>query len=197
MKPYGEWDRAYEHPLTELPWELGRPRPQLVKLIDSGRVEPCRTLDICCGAGTNTVYLAKRKFGVTAIDISKKAVAIAKQKASLAKVDIRFDVGNSVHLPYEDKEFGFVYDMGCFHHIQPHDRNDYIRGVHRVLEDRGVYFMTCFSYRNGPGWNRFSEEQIRELFSGHFDFEFIDHFGSVEGDGKIRYFYSSLMVKKN
>lgn len=193
---YEEWDRAYEHPLSELPWELGRPRPQLVELIESGGIKPGNALDICCGAGTNTVYLASKGFDATGIDISPRAIAIAEEKAKAAGVKIQFQVGNSVHLPYNDGEFDLVYDMGCFHHIYPEDRKSYIAGVHRVLKDSGSYFMTCFSRRNGSAWNHFTEEQLREIFSPFFNVIDIDHFPSIERDGITRYFYSVLMEKK-
>lgn len=192
---YEEWDEAYAHPLTELPWELGRPRPQLVKLVESGKVKPGKALDICCGVGTNTVYLASKGFEVSGIDISRRAIAIAKKKAELAGVKIRFRVGNSVRLPYDDEEFDFVFDMGCFHHIHPEDRRSYIAGVHGVLKEGGKYNMTCFSWRNGPAWNHFAEEQLREIFSPFFNILEVEHFSSVEGDGVTRYFYSVLMEK--
>jgi len=72
---YEEWDEAYAHDLSELPWELGKPRQQLVKLVESGIIKQgSRALDICCGAGTNTVYLASKGFVVSAIDISPRAI---------------------------------------------------------------------------------------------------------------------------
>ncbi|NIV43965.1 methyltransferase domain-containing protein, partial [Candidatus Bathyarchaeota archaeon] len=55
--------------------------------MDSGRIRPCEALDLCCGAGTNPVFLAKKGFDVTALDISDKAVEYAKEKASEANVD--------------------------------------------------------------------------------------------------------------
>jgi len=57
---YRDWDRIYrEYPLSQLGWELGKPRKVLVDLVEAGTVKPGRVLDICCGAGTNTVYLAQ------------------------------------------------------------------------------------------------------------------------------------------
>lgn len=93
-----------------------------------------KALDICCWVGTNTVYLAQQGFEVTGIDISSRAIEYAKEKARQAKVEIRFIVGNSVHLPFENSEFDFVFDMGCFHHIHVEDREAYIAGISRVLK---------------------------------------------------------------
>lgn len=86
--------------------------------------------------------------------------------------------------------------MGCFHHVKVWDRTTFIKGVHRVLKQSGVYLLVCFSYKNGPAWNHFTKEQIVKLFSDYFKIEKIEHVGSVEGDGFRRYFYVVLMEKK-
>lgn len=194
---YEEWDRVYrKYPLEALPWELGKPRKVLVDLVEGGRIKKGKALDICCGAGTNALYLAKEGFQVTGIDVSSKAVEYAKEKARKAGVGARFQVENFLKLPFEDEEFGFVFDMGCFHHVKVKDRTAFIGGVHRVLKKGGSYLVVCFSYKNGPAWNHFTEEQIIQIFSGYFRIRDIKHVSSVEGDGVVRYFYSVLMDRK-
>lgn len=194
---YEEWDLIYRtYPLEELPWELGRPRRVLVELVEKGLVKKGKALDICCGVGTNTVYLAQNGFEVTGIDISSKALEYAKEKAEQAKVNIRFMVRNFLELPFEDEEFDFAFDMGCFHHVKPDDRSTFIKGVNRVLKRDGSYLMVCFSDRKGPGWNHFTTEEITQLFSDLFRIKRIEHVSSPEGDNRVRYFYQVLMQKK-
>ncbi len=194
---YEEWDRIYRRYRPEaLPWELSRPRKVLVELVEKGLIKKGKALDICCGAGTNALYLAKRGFQVTGIDISSKAIEYAKEKAKKANAKARFQVQNFLNLPFEDKEFDFIFDMGCFHHVKVNDRSTFIRGVHRVLNKDGFYLMVCFSYRNGPAWNHFTKEQIIQLFSNYFKIKNIEHVASVEGNGYKRYFYSVFMEKK-
>jgi len=194
---YEEWDQIYRrYSIETLPWELGRPRKVLVELVEKGLIKRGKALDICCGAGTNALYLAEKGFQVTGIDISPKAVEYAKEKARKANARTQFQVQNFLNLPFEDEEFDFVFDMGCFHHVKVKDRSTFIRGVHRVLKKGGSYLMVCFSYRNGPAWNHFTKEQIIQLFSNHFKIKNIEHVASVEGDGYVRYFYSVLMEKK-
>lgn len=195
---YEEWDQIYRrYPLEALPWELSRPRKVLVELVEKGLIKKGNALDICCGAGTNALYLAEKGFQVTGIDISSKAVEYAKEKARKTSARAQFQVQNFLKLPFKDEEFDFVFDMGCFHHVKVKDRNTFIRGVHRVLKKGGFYLMVCFSHRNGPAWNHFTREQIIQLFSGHFKIKNIEHTASVEGDGYTRYFYSVLMEKSS
>jgi 2-polyprenyl-3-methyl-5-hydroxy-6-metoxy-1,4-benzoquinol methylase len=66
MGNYSEWDRIYRaYPLEELGWELGKPRPILVEYMKKGLLPSGRALDTCCGAGTNTTYLAQNHLEVT------------------------------------------------------------------------------------------------------------------------------------
>ena len=198
MSDYTEWDEYYrQYPLEELGWELGKPRPILIEYMEKGLIIPTgKALDICCGAGTNTVYLAQNGFDVTGLDISKTAIKIAKKKAHQAKVDINFLAESFIDLPFVDEAFSFVFDMGCFHHVEVEERPKFIAGVHRVLKEWGKYMLTCFSYKNGLGWNHFTKQQIIDLFSGAFELGEVRHYSSLEGDGIIRFFYTVLMKKK-
>jgi ubiquinone/menaquinone biosynthesis C-methylase UbiE len=194
---YGEWDQIYRrYPIESWGWELGKPRPILVEFVEKGLIKRGKVLDLCCGAGTNTVYLAEKGFEVTAIDISRKAIAYAKEKAGHANVKIDFMIQSFVDLSFKDEQFDFVFDMGCFHHVEIVDRPKFITGVHRVLKKAGNYLLTCFSYKNGPAWNHFTEKQLISLFSDYFNIREIRHVSSIEGDGVKRYFYTVWMKKK-
>lgn len=192
-----DWDSIYRRrTLDELPWERGKPREVLVELVESGTIERGRALDTCCGAGTNGIYLAEKGFDVVGIDISSKAIEISRRRAEEANVKMDLRVQDFLELPFDDGEFDFVLDSGCFHHVIIEKRNDYIQGVHRVLRNGGKYFLLCFSHKNGPGWNQFTQEQIHELFSGFFEILFIKDIKFQEGDLVYRFFLNSLMVKK-
>lgn len=190
------WERIYQKfPLEELGWELGKPRPILVEYVERGAINRGKALDICCGAGTNTIYLALQKFEVTGIDISSTAIEYAKAKAIEAGVSIRFMSQDFLQLPFKDEEFDFVFDMGCFHHVEVNDRLTFIKGVSRVLRKKGIYMLTCFSYRNGKAWNYFTKSQLFKLFSPYFEIGEIRDYPSMEGDGVVRYFFTAWMKK--
>jgi ubiquinone/menaquinone biosynthesis C-methylase UbiE len=192
-----EWEQiCRNYLLNELGWKLGKPRPILVEYVAKKLVRKGKTLDLCCGAGTNTVYLAQNGFDVTGIDISLTAVAYAKAKAAQANVKIRFFVQNFLKLPFNNEGFDFVHDMGSFHHVKPEDRQTFIQGVDRVLKAGGTHMLTAFSYKNGLGWNHFTKPRLVALFSSYFGLGAFRHYSSVEGDGVTRYFYTVPMKRK-
>ena len=75
---------------ANLPWCLEEIPQWFKQLVKSEWISPCKTLDLGCGIGDYANYLAENKFDVTAIDISKKAISLAKKKYSLK--NLRFKV---------------------------------------------------------------------------------------------------------
>jgi release factor glutamine methyltransferase len=52
--------------------------------------KPCKVLDMCTGSGCIAAVLAKHDFIVSAVDISSRALRIAKKNARLHDLDIKF-----------------------------------------------------------------------------------------------------------
>lgn len=193
---YNKWDLIYrKNPLNTLGWELGRPRPILVQLIQKGLISKGKALDLCCGAGTNSIYLAKKGFQVTATDISSLALQYACEKIKKENLMIDLIRSSFVNLSFCSEIFDLIFDMGCFHHVEIDDRISFIEGVSQVIKNNGYYLLTCFSEKNGLSWNHFTKNQLIELFSPFFKILKIMHYSSLEGDNVIRYFYTILMKK--
>lgn len=192
------WERIYqENPLEGLPWEEGKPSAELVALIESGVVERGAVLDICCGSGSNAVYLAKKGFTCYGIDISPTAIGYAQAKTAREGVSCKLVTGDAIGLPYPDSMFVLVFDRGCFHSISSQDRKAYISGIHRVLKPSGKYQLLCFSSKNHRGYGppySFSSKDIRHYFSHWFKIHYIREL-TREVNGIRHYFLSVLMEK--
>ena len=190
-----KWDSFYKtNAPDQLPWETGRAEPDLAELIKQGVVDEGRVLDICCGLGTQTIYMAKQGFEVYGIDISSTAVKLAQERCSEEGVACHLTQGDASDLKYPDGFFTFVFDRGRFHSMSPERLETYIRGIHRVLKDGGKYYMKCFSSRNGNWVNSFTEQDIRNYFSPLFKILEINEYTHVENTyGQRVYLYGVLM----
>ncbi len=97
-------------------------------------------LDVGCGAGAETIFLARCGFSAIGVDSSAKAVEIARARAAAAGVEASFHRADATDLPLADRSIGFAADRGCFH-VTGHDRRAaYAREVHRVLSP-GARFL--------------------------------------------------------
>lgn len=184
-------------PLDEIPWNIETPPELLVELVDSGKVKPCKVVDLGCGAGNYSVYLAERGFEVTGIDFSPTAIKLAKENAERKGVSCNFLVADVVDgLDEIDQTWDFVYEWGLLHLIFPEHREKYVKNVSRILNPKGKYLSLCFSEKDtsfeGSGKYRdteigsvlyFScEDELRELFKAYF--QIID-LRTVEISGKF------------
>lgn len=110
--PMPDWDERYAS--EDLPWDTGRPDPHLVELVERGVIAPGRALEVGCGTGTNSLYLAGEGFEVLGVDISPRAIARAKAKAA-AESKARFAVHDFLAAPLDEPPFEFVLDRGVLH----------------------------------------------------------------------------------
>ena len=181
---YFDVDRIYQElPLEKIPWNSETPPDALVQLVQEGKIRPCRTIDLGCGAGNYAIYLAALGFEVTGADSSSAAIKIAKENAKKQGVRCKFIVADLLGDLHEVTDlFDFAFDWEFLHHIFPEDRGTYIRNVYKILKPQATYFSVCFSEKDpqfgGSGKYRktrigttlyfSSESELRELVSPYF-----------------------------
>jgi len=162
------WEKVYESKAT--PWDVEQAEDVLVKLINSNFIKPCRVLEIGCGAGNDAIFMAKKGFDVTAIDISKRAIEEAKNRAEKAGFHCKFLAEDITELKSVSGEFDFVYDRACFHFIPKEKREKYIQAVKKLLVKNGYFALIVSSEKDAvKGPYQFSKDDIKQLFGKDFD----------------------------
>ncbi|PJE57921.1 MAG: class I SAM-dependent methyltransferase, partial [Candidatus Portnoybacteria bacterium CG10_big_fil_rev_8_21_14_0_10_36_7] len=96
------------------------------------------------------------------------------EKARKLHGKVSFVVDDILHTKLH-KTFDYIFDRGCFHVLEPEERNPYIQNVKKLLSDKGILFLKCFSTKeiNDKGPHRFSHEDIKKIFSRDFIIESI------------------------
>ncbi|MFH1694405.1 MAG: class I SAM-dependent methyltransferase [Patescibacteria group bacterium] len=104
-----------------------------------------KVLDIGCGAGRTTFYLAKLDNKVVGIDISEKFIEKAKERLKEEPADIEFKVGDANKLAYPDSSFsGAVFSFNGIGFIpRKEGKIKFINEVNRVLKSGGYLFFTA------------------------------------------------------
>ena len=116
--PQRDWNDHYAKGF--MPWDSDEPDENLVEFVRSQPLAPCRVLDIGCGTGTNSLWLAEQGFDVLGVDLSALAIQRAQEKAAGRK-GCRFEVLDILaHAPPRGS-FELVFDRGCFHVFDEHD----------------------------------------------------------------------------
>jgi len=174
MGAWGQfWNLFY---LWRAPWDVGEPRPELVRLVESGRLEACPAIDLGCGIGENVIYLAKQGFEVMGVDISSRAIAKARRKAQAAGISPMFLVGDVTNLDGVEGLFDLVVDNGCLHSLfSSAARASYVQTVLRLTRAGSRYFLRCFvrdpHYRFSLLIGRMEPGEVEYRFGRQFDIE--------------------------
>ena len=73
-----DWNEHYISRQT--PWDSGVPSKELIRVLDTEKITPCRAGELGCGTGTNSIYLATRGFDTTGFDCSPAALEERERK---------------------------------------------------------------------------------------------------------------------
>ncbi|MHB8584268.1 MAG: class I SAM-dependent methyltransferase [Thermoplasmatota archaeon] len=125
---------------------LGRPgvSPWVAALFAAGVIEPgMSVLDIGCGAGTDSVALAR--WGVrrvTGIDVSPRSIAEARRRARSASVQkstqfIRCSIFDAPAV-FDAGQFDVAVDTLLLNNLNPDDLSRYARGVAHAVRAGGL-----------------------------------------------------------
>ncbi|MER5766364.1 class I SAM-dependent methyltransferase [Streptomyces sp. NPDC001985] len=96
-------------------------------------------LDIGCGNGTTSVWLARTTgCRVTGIDLSLVRVTNAQRlREANPAARVTFRKASAERVPYPDGSFSHAWSQATLYHV--HDRPRALAEVHRVLRDGGVF----------------------------------------------------------
>ncbi|MGH9144616.1 MAG: class I SAM-dependent methyltransferase [Vicinamibacterales bacterium] len=137
------------------PWD-GHPLPAWLRgqIEDPGGLTPGRALDIGCGTGDTSIYLARHGWTVTGIDFVKRALDRARTKTAAAEVRVRYEQADVTRLSASGIGEGFdlIVDNGCLHGLDASQRDAYVREVSAAAAPGARLLIMAFAegQRRGP-----------------------------------------------
>jgi SAM-dependent methyltransferase len=151
------------------PWDSGTPPLELIRLVeDDGASEPARALDLGCGTGTNTVYLASHGWAATGVDNVERALVAARHKAAAVGVEPLFVKGDVTRLKQLPVGSGYtlILDLGCYHGLPHAQRDDYADGVTAVAAPGATLLLYAFLPKVLPKVVGVTADELEVRFSG-------------------------------
>jgi 2-polyprenyl-3-methyl-5-hydroxy-6-metoxy-1,4-benzoquinol methylase len=142
------WDKMYDLPLENIPWEIKDPPKELVSAINAGEVKGAKALDIACGTGNYTFYLAQHGFSdVLGVDFSEKALAVARKNNEKLKLPVRFAFADvtKIEKTLNGETFDFILDYSILHHLEPSVTASYAHQCANLLNPGGRLLLVCYS----------------------------------------------------
>lgn len=179
------WQAFYANRDRQCPFFVLAPDENLVEWVQQGRFQSGRALDIGCGNARNAIYLARHGFTVDAVDHSASAIDWAREEVSKANASVCVHHKSIFDFEVHAGTYDVVYDSGCFHHIPPHQRADYVQRVSDALKPGAALGLVCFTPEGGSGrtdaevyaqgslgWGLgYDEPRLRQIWGAAFDIQ--------------------------
>lgn len=153
-------------------WDREAPVADVVELAEGpSQLPPGRALEVGCGTGVESVYLAAHGWDVTGVDMVPRALSIARRRAAQAGVTPRFLEGDATCLPDLGVGDGFtlLLDFGCFHTIPPDRRDAYGVSVSAVAAPGATFLLYGFTRppRFAPMATSISTDELMRHLGAH------------------------------
>jgi SAM-dependent methyltransferase len=129
------------------PWDGHPLATTLGELIEgTAALPPGSTLDVGCGTGDSSIYLARHGWQVTGVDFTPKALDKARAKARAADATVNFVHADVTHLHQAgiEGDFQLVVDNGCFHGMSEQDRDLYVQEISAAAAPDARLLITAF-----------------------------------------------------
>ncbi len=117
----------------------------------SGSETP-KIIDIGCGIGGSSLYLAEKLHGeVVGITLSPVQANRAQERAAAAGLSEKatFKVANALDIPYPDDTFDLVWTLESGEHMP--DKEKFLQECYRVLKPGGRMILATWCHRSTEG----------------------------------------------
>jgi ubiquinone/menaquinone biosynthesis C-methylase UbiE len=136
-----------------------------------------KVLEVGCGDGYGSAYLAKVAAEVTGMDYEKDVILRAKNKYS-AK-NLSFTDGDATRLQFADESFDAVCSFQVIEHIPEGQLLRYLLEIRRVLKNDGTFYLSTLNlehsikspitYQKNPAHcKEFTLGELKELLGSAF-----------------------------
>lgn len=191
---YSTWYRNFK-----VPWDIG-PRKELVELVESGRIQPGRAIDLGSGTGSNCVFLAERGFEVTGVDFAPGAIELGRERAAEAGVSVNFIQDDLTNLQHIQDTFDLLVDYGTLDDLSLKNREHYVQNVLPLSHPGSQFLLYCFEWEP-RWWERllnlawaFYPGETQERFGTWFE---IDRYASEGSGSKLMPGWAVYLMTRN
>ncbi|MEU6714627.1 class I SAM-dependent methyltransferase [Nonomuraea sp. NPDC046802] len=157
------YNTAYKLGLA--PWDNGPPMDELIETLKE--FTPGRAIDLGCGTGRDSVYMAQQGWRVTGVDLSPEAIKKARKRAEASGVEVDFVQYDLLNLPSGGIEggFDFLLDFGCSHSLRDEAKGPYAAAVAELAKPGATLYLYAFT--KGPLSVR--REEIDTCFTPYWE----------------------------
>ncbi len=138
----------YSYLFGQAGWDTGIVPPEIAALIEDEKLPAGRVIDLGCGTGTTSIYLAQHGWQGVGIDYLPYPIWVARRKARQAGVSeqLHFIVGDVTKLDRLPlgTDFDLAVDIGCGHSLPAQSLPTYARSLACLVRPGGLLMLYMF-----------------------------------------------------
>ncbi len=151
----------------KIPWDSGVVPPEVIRLAD--HLPAGRSLDLGCGTGTSSLYLAGRGWRAIGVDFVQIAIGHARRKAKQQHLAAEFHCADVTKLSFLEPPFNLILDVGCFHCLAPDQQRNYADHLARLAVPGATYALYAHQPRLIDGSRvGVTEDEVAQVFAPAF-----------------------------
>lgn len=150
-----------------------------------------KALDVGCGSGVNSIFLAAEGFDVTGLDISEVGLNNTRVKFAENRIAIKAVKSSLDCLPFKDDSFDLIISVGAFECVAFDCAARSVQEAKRVLKNngRGIYIFAGEGDFRLVGENKYqlhgyTYDEVKQIFSAGFLNLAIDQYITTYDNGK-------------
>ncbi|MBO9700605.1 MAG: class I SAM-dependent methyltransferase [Sporocytophaga sp.] len=159
-----EFDKVYSSAFLHWLWGDTRIPKELQDLVANNH--PKTSLELGCGLGRFSSFMAEQGIKATGIDFSGVAIEKARKRIedSLQKPSLL--VGDVTNLAMLKEPFDVAFDIGCFHCLNEVDQQKYEQEVYRLLKPGAT--LLIWALNHAPIGIKLNPDYMARVFSASF-----------------------------
>ncbi|MBI5206876.1 MAG: class I SAM-dependent methyltransferase [Candidatus Firestonebacteria bacterium] len=180
-----QWDKLFIQKEWQLFFNKIHPAiPSFVNELKDAKLK--YILDLGCGIGRHSIYLAKKGFLVSAFDKAEYGLKLTKELLEFQdlKADLKNHDINCFPYPYSENYFDAVISINVLYHTTSVNGLKAIKEIKRILKPGGYALFTLLSIYDPEYGNGLEIENNTFIFSHGYE------------KGVVHHFYNENEVKK-
>ena len=161
----------------------------------------CRALEVGCGFGAHTLFLAENGIEVSALDVSESSLAFLKKEAKRRKLNNI----STFNMPIEQfdtpkNHFDLVLDINCLQHIYRDSLTQTLEKLEQSIKPQGWLYSWFISDSKNLNDETFylsnlTKEDFKKYFKTSFDMKF-DEYRYTENNSKDHIAFTIFAAQK-
>ncbi|MGB3713807.1 MAG: class I SAM-dependent methyltransferase [Candidatus Promineifilaceae bacterium] len=170
----------------DIPWDDPLPPPEVLDFVSS--LEVGRALDLGCGYGRASIYLATQGWAVDGVDFVEQALEVAQYRSKEAGVSVHFHLALITDLDFLNGPYNFALDVGCGHALDDEGLRLYKEQLCRLLAPGGYFMLFArmkeeAQHDDGESPSGLYEDKLLAVFEEGFTLTWAEHSETFLADG--------------